>query len=69
MNRLAEYLKTKGIKRRDFAELIGVAPPYVTQICQDPPAFWPRREVFERIREATEGEITPDHFMSTKPAE
>lgn len=63
MNKLATWLKDKKITQRAFAAEIGMSEPYVSQICADPPAFWPSREVFVRIGEATEGAISPNDFL------
>ncbi len=62
MSKLASWLETSGIKRKDFAERIGVAPSYVTLLCSGAPG-WPGRDVATRIRDATGGEVTADDFL------
>ena len=64
-NRLAEWLKANDVKRSAFAEAVGVAPSYVTLLCSDEPA-WPGRDVATRIREYTNGAISPDDFMPSR---
>ena len=62
MSKLAAWLETADIKRKDFAERIGVAPSYVTLLCSEAPA-WPGRDVAARIKEVTGGAVTADDFL------
>lgn len=62
MSKLATWLVEANIKRKDFAERIGVAPSYVTLLCSDTPA-WPGRDVASRIKEVTGGVVTADDFL------
>lgn len=63
--KLSDYIAKSGIKRQDFATLIGVSQGYVTQLCQG--VVWPGREVAMRIAEVTGGAVTPNDFI--KPVE
>lgn len=69
MNKLADWLKDRKIKRQDFAKQVGVSAPYMTGLCQDPPRYWASREVWERIGAETNGEITPNDFVRQEAAE
>lgn len=64
--KLADYLRENGITRSAFAEEIGVSQSLVTQLCQD--EVWPGREVARRISDATNGEVTPNDFLSPEAA-
>lgn len=59
--RLAEYLKSKGIKRGDFAREIDVSAGWITSLCDG--TGWPSREVAERIARVTSGQVTADDFL------
>lgn len=73
MNRLNAWLQSRKVRKAEFAAEIGVSPGYLSNLCADPPAFWPGREVVLRIRAATGGAITADSFLpprdETPPAE
>ena len=60
--KLSVYLKTKGIKNRDFAKLIGVhelsIPRYNTG------KSTPSLPTMQKIREATNGDVDIDDFLS-----
>ena len=62
--RLAAWLEKQGEKKRDFAARCGLSAAYVSQLCADPPAFWPSRDVIARIRDATDGAVTANDFMA-----
>lgn len=64
--KLAEWLAREGVKRKEFAEMIGVTPSYVTAICAD--TLWPGRETAQRIEVATKGEVTPSDFYQSGAA-
>lgn len=55
------------MKRKDFAERIGVSPSYVTALCDG--TVWPGRDVAKRIRDVTEGDVTADSFLDAGPGE
>jgi hypothetical protein len=59
--KLSEYLKSKGIRRGDFARAIGVSAGRVTQLCDE--SGWPSRGVAENISAATDGEVTANDFL------
>lgn len=59
--RLSEYLKSKDIKRSDFAQSIGVTGGWVTQLCDG--SGWPSREVAEKIAAVTGGDVTANDFL------
>lgn len=59
--RLAEYLDSKGIKRGEFAEAIGVTGGWITQLCDG--SGWPSREVAEKIAAKTDGDVTANDFL------
>lgn len=59
--KLAEYLKSKSIKRGDFALSIGVTAGWITSLCDG--SGWPSREVAEKISLATGGDVTADDFL------
>ena len=59
---LAEWLKAKGVKRRKFAEEIGVSPSMVTDYCDG--RCWPGKERVEAIVRATAGEVTANDWLS-----
>lgn len=65
--KLADFLKTREIKRGDFARSIGISPGRVTQLCDD--GGWPSRDVADKIFEATGGLVTADDFLTTREAE
>lgn len=58
---LADYLKTNGIKRIEFAARIGVSPQTITGWCEG--KFWPTRERAQKIFDETKGEVTPTDLM------
>lgn len=62
--RLAEWLKNNKKTQRDFAAEIGISAGYLSQLCAEPPSFWPSRVVAERIRKATCGAVTPNDFLA-----
>lgn len=67
--KLADYLSQAGISRGAFAAMVGVSPSYVTLLCTSDKA-WPGREIAARIKELTNGSVTPDDFLpSPQPME
>lgn len=59
--KLADWLSTKKIKRREFAAAVGIGAPYLTELCQG--IKWPGRDVAERIMRETKGKVTPTDFI------
>ncbi len=47
--------------RKAFAETIGKAPPYITQICDG--SVWPGRDAVKSITKATGGAVTANDFV------
>jgi 3,4-dihydroxy 2-butanone 4-phosphate synthase/GTP cyclohydrolase II len=60
--KLAEWLRQNGMKRGDFARLIGVTPGAVTQICNQEDA-WVSRDTAQAIVRATAGAVTPNDLL------
>ena len=58
---LADYLKTNGIKRIEFAARIGVSPQTITGWCDG--TLWIGRENARRVMEETGGTVTPTDFL------
>lgn len=58
--KLSDWLRENGIKRKDFAALIGVGAPYMTELCAG--GKWPGHDVAKRIEEETKGAVTPSDF-------
>ena len=65
--KLAEYLKSRRIKRNQFAHSIGVTNGWITALCDG--TGWPSREVAERIAAVTEGAVTPNDFLQVVEAD
>jgi 3,4-dihydroxy 2-butanone 4-phosphate synthase/GTP cyclohydrolase II len=63
---LAEWLSLNGIKRKDFAEMVGVSPAHITQLCDG--KSWPGRDVAERISRETGGQVTANDFLPSAGA-
>lgn len=63
--KLADYLSERGIRRNEFAEIVGVSQSYITMLCQG--QVWPGRDVVERITNSTNGEVTANDFVE-RPA-
>ena len=59
---LSDWLAREGVKRKDFAEKIGVSPSYVTALCDG--SLWPGRRIMGLIKRATGGDVTADDFMA-----
>lgn len=66
--RLAVWLKDRGIKQSDAAQALGISAGYLSNLCADPPNFWPGRELMVRIREFTGGAVTADDFLPAREA-
>jgi transcriptional regulator with XRE-family HTH domain len=58
---LSQWLKEKGITRKNFAARIGVSPPYITALCDG--SVWPGRNVMNRIIAETNNEVSPESFL------
>jgi 3,4-dihydroxy 2-butanone 4-phosphate synthase / GTP cyclohydrolase II len=61
---LADWLIREKIKRIDFAKRIDVTPQTITGYCDGD--FWPKKAVAERIFKETNGEVTPNDFLSIR---
>lgn len=59
---LSDWLKSKRIKRYQFAHRIDVRPSVVTEYCKG--TIRPRPEKMEAIVRETAGEVTADDFLS-----
>ena len=59
---LAEWLKAKDIRRRDFAARIGVTPSAITDYCER--GVWPKKETMQAIVRETNGDVTPNDFLT-----
>ena len=59
--KLDDYHAENGIPRVRFAEQIGVGPAYITALCNE--KFRPRREIVQRIVEATDGAVGMWDFL------
>ncbi|MCK0195990.1 3,4-dihydroxy-2-butanone-4-phosphate synthase [Ancylobacter sp. 6x-1] len=60
--KLADWLKTTGTSRVQFARSAGLSPASVTALCNDEQA-WVSRQAAERICAATDGAVTPNDFL------
>jgi len=58
---LQDFLSEQGIRRKRFAERIGVTPPYITALCKG--EAWPSRDVMRRIVAETGGAVGPQDFL------
>jgi DNA-binding transcriptional regulator YdaS (Cro superfamily) len=58
--RLSEWLRATGTKRNAFAARIGVAPSYITMLCQG--TNLPSLRLLQSIVRETEGEVSADDF-------
>lgn len=65
--KLATYLESTGINRRDFAARVGISNGRITQLCED--GGWPSRGLAERIAVETSGAVTADDFLQIDEAE
>lgn len=65
--KLAAYLETHSINRRDFASRLGISNGRVTQLCED--GGWPSRGLAERITVETGGSVTADDFLQLDESE
>lgn len=59
---LAEWLKSKGIRRYKFAATIGVSPSLITDYCDG--RIWPGKDRVEAIVRATDGAVTANDLLS-----
>ena len=60
--KLEDWLRTKGVRRADFARSIGVSPGAVSQFCNQEGA-WISRETAAMILRETKGAVTPNDFL------
>lgn len=65
--KLADYLETKSIKRKDFAAQIGVSPATVTGWCEG--TFGISKKRSKEVFDATGGAVTPNDFADFVEAE
>lgn len=63
---LADWLKQSGIKKADFAGLIGCTPGRVSQLVSG--EAWPSRDLAQRIAQATGGAVTANDFAASGAA-
>jgi DNA-binding XRE family transcriptional regulator len=63
MNKLGRYLAERGVKKSAFATSVGASASAISALSKEPPAYWPGRDLAIRIREATDGAITPNDFL------
>lgn len=62
---LRSYLKSQKMRQKHFAPQIGIGQGYLSDICKD--RKWPSRELWARIFEATDGQVTPtDHLFPVR---
>src|SRR6185295_1580748 len=64
--KLTEWLSSQNISRVEFARRVGLSPSAVTQLCNNEGA-WLSRETAETIFRETQGQVTPNDFMSLDP--
>ena len=62
---LSEWLAREGITKTDFAALIGVSVPTISNLCNG--HSWLSRETARRIEHATNGEVTAADFVHLDP--
>lgn len=67
MTRLANYLKDKRIKQKDFAETIGVSEGYLSQMCKG--THSPSLSMAIRIEDATGGAVAVRDLLPTNHPE
>jgi DNA-binding transcriptional regulator YdaS (Cro superfamily) len=69
--KLRDYLHHNRIPKGEFADLVGISGPWLSQLCEG--RGWPSREVAARISSATNGEVTANDFVnleeSSQPAQ
>jgi len=58
---LSHWLETNKIKRKDFAESIGVSPQTITGWCKG--TFWIKHDQAKAVLKATNGAVTPTDFL------
>ncbi len=61
--KLAAWLATNGVRRTAFAQMIGVTPGAISQLCNQPQA-WVSRDTAEAIVRATGGAVTPNDLIA-----
>jgi DNA-binding transcriptional regulator YdaS (Cro superfamily) len=64
-NKLAQWLNAdpKPMTKTAFADLLGVSPGYVSQLCSNNPP-WPGREIVRKITTITAGAVTPADLVN-----
>ena len=65
--KLAAYLAREGLTNVAFARHTGLSEGTVSLLARD--EIWLSRDTASRIVEATGGEVTPNDFLRTEPAE
>ena len=58
---LADWIRFKRLRRTQVAQLLGISPGHVTDLCNN--RFWPTREMAQRIWHLTEGDVTPNDYL------
>lgn len=61
--KLADHIDELGISKEAYAAKVGTSTSAIYQLCKDPPAYWPGREVCLRIRAESGGLVTPNDFL------
>lgn len=64
---LAEFLKRNGETATAFAERAGISQPYVSRLVNR--ERFPRHDIIELIRQATDGKVTADDLMPLAKSE
>jgi len=65
-NRLRDWFAHRQVSKSEFAQQVGVEPPYISMLLSDD-APWPSREVQVKIAKATRGEVTPNDLAGWPP--
>jgi transcriptional regulator with XRE-family HTH domain len=65
MTALREFRKQRRETLEDWASRLGVSVTSLSRIERG--EQWPERGFFERLREETGGEVTPDDFLAPAP--
>ena len=64
---LDEYLSTTGTLEAAFGVRIGLSQSQVNRLRRG--ESWPPRDVMERIRTATDQQVTPNDWLPSRPSE
>lgn len=65
--KLADYLDREQITRAEFARRTGLSEGMVSLLCRD--ETWLSKETARKIKDATNGDVTPNDFMPVEAAE